>query len=561
MTKKYKFDYNTKLVLPDPLTSSIDLWGYYNGYINANSQYGLIPRIIGDPAREPIEVDFTSRKTNPIFNVLGLLSRITYPTGGYTNFHFETHDYSCVYRRTKKKLTPGYSKVQENGYAGGVRIRSIEHSTGEIINYSYKTTTGESSGILIEDGIYFLHENSSDALLWKISSNSIFATSSIREPHISYSRIIEKKGYGDFGYTIYNYSNHATHPDFYQTSESNPKIICYSRNNFPLDFRGQMASLVKYSSRARERGQLLLKETHNSSDQLVKEERFIYNDSLNRFQQAVHAFHIPVWGIWEGCYQSYAIYYYPTYLTKKYTYEYFGNNAILTDERYSYDTKYRVLKEAKIWNPRSEEIRTEYFYPFDTKSTLNDTLLLFHKYNSIVETREWKNSDLLVKRFNNYGKVDLYFYDLLSQDVQYGTGPRIREREFILDDKGNPLQVLENQTDTTCFIWSHNYQYPVAKIQNVSYNSLKKVYLSYSTVGQQNTPNMETINGLRSKLPEAFITTYTYNPLIGITQIVTPGGVTMNYNYDNAGRLIHIKDDSEKCLEEYKYHFKNPPIN
>ena len=53
------------------------------------------------------------------------------------------------------------------------------------------------------------------------------------------------------------------------------------------------------------------------------------------------------------------------------------------------------------------------------------------------------------------------------------------------------------------------------------------------------------------------VTTYTYNPLVGITTIIDAKGDFIKYNYDSVGRLINVMDKDGKVLKENIYQYKN----
>ncbi|XZF15433.1 RHS repeat domain-containing protein [Chitinophagaceae bacterium MMS25-I14] len=83
----YTFDYNGNDV-PPVLSKSQDYWGYNNGVANAN----MIPKVwwenqyLGSADRNPYE---TSAEK-------GILTKITYPTGGYDAFEYELNNYGRI---------------------------------------------------------------------------------------------------------------------------------------------------------------------------------------------------------------------------------------------------------------------------------------------------------------------------------------------------------------------------------------------------------------------------------------------------------------------------------
>lgn len=96
--QRYSFSYNNlKLPLPLPgpnssnpyLANDVDYWGYWNGATNGENR---IPKMYLSEFNQ--WVGSANRSVNPIFVKAEMLEKITYPTGGYTLFEFESNDYS-----------------------------------------------------------------------------------------------------------------------------------------------------------------------------------------------------------------------------------------------------------------------------------------------------------------------------------------------------------------------------------------------------------------------------------------------------------------------------------
>ncbi len=64
------------------------------------------------------------------------------------------------------------------------------------------------------------------------------------------------------------------------------------------------------------------------------------------------------------------------------------------------------------------------------------------------------------------------------------------------------------------------------------------------------------IDALSLHPSEAMITTYTYEPLVGITSITDTRHKTTYYQYDQYQRLINIRDQDGNILKNYQYHYK-----
>jgi YD repeat-containing protein len=109
----YRFDYDGG-TLPSPLSFAQDHWGFYNN----NPKSTLIPATVAfraDASR--VELDGANRAPAPGKLTVGMLSTITYPTGGSDRFEFEPHEYSFEQNR---QLTAEVMEHQEvSGSAPG----------------------------------------------------------------------------------------------------------------------------------------------------------------------------------------------------------------------------------------------------------------------------------------------------------------------------------------------------------------------------------------------------------------------------------------------------------
>lgn len=93
--KLYRFSYNESTPLPYRTSLSQDYWGYYNGTDN-NTSFCCSPEyaITGNAVKRAASIGTANRRASATFGLCGILTRITYPTGGYTLFEYEPHRFN-----------------------------------------------------------------------------------------------------------------------------------------------------------------------------------------------------------------------------------------------------------------------------------------------------------------------------------------------------------------------------------------------------------------------------------------------------------------------------------
>ncbi len=269
------------------------------------------------------------------------------------------------------------------------------------------------------------------------------------------------------------------------------------------------------------------------------------------------------------------------------TYDTNGENPITTEKSYTYDHPNYFLTEQKTKNSVGEELITKNYYPdnvtdlsgltFSQQSAIerlqSDDL---HQIATTIQTeslkkegntfnkintnrtlfRDWGGSNVLPE-FVQTLKGEVNTINTFEDRVQYSYYPNGKPKELY---KANGIPIV--------YIWGYQNEYPIAKIENVTYNQVQSFILNLVT--KSNADNDRTIrytgnegklredlDRLRTVFPNAMISTYTYDPLIGVTSMTDPRGYTIYYQYDDFNRLEFIKDADGNLISENKYNYKN----
>ncbi|NTE04308.1 hypothetical protein G6M26_06480 [Agrobacterium tumefaciens] len=180
---------------------------------------------------------------------------------------------------------------------------------------------------------------------------------------------------------------------------------------------------------------------------------------------------------------------------------------------------------------------------FTYQSTLPTSLLTFKFSNQPMGSMPFVNQGQGFSKDLNYGERLIYKYD----------------------DNHNPVMISIKNGNSICYIWSYNNAYPVAEIKNADYATIESILGgsgAVSSFAASNPTNAEVnslINTLRNSpiLKDAHITSYTYKPLIGMTSMTDPKGMTTYYEYDEFQRLKNMKDQNGNILKNTTYHYKN----
>jgi YD repeat-containing protein len=128
----------------------------------------------------------------------------------------------------------------------------------------------------------------------------------------------------------------------------------------------------------------------------------------------------------------------------------------------------------------------------------------------------------------------------------------------VYDVYGNIQEMQKTNDVKEVYLWGYSNMYPVAKVVGSTYTTVSSIAQQYLIDGAvSNDASMRSVlNNLRANLPNAFVTTYTYAPLVGMTSQTDPAGRTTYYEYDGLGRLSLIRDKDQNSIKKFDYQYQ-----
>lgn len=589
-SQKYKFEYYKTDYLPPYYTKGIDHWGYWNGRDNNVS---LSPFDTATSYGD-YTLNNTFRDPDPERYNVALLQKITYPNKGISVFEYEPHVYSNRIERTaSNSFLPALTI--NGGMAGGARIKKIatytengQPSSKKEYRYIMKYNNPKSSGILMTWPRYFYHIQMLSGGIFReliLRASSNVQVNSLDSYNVGYQSVIEiEEGKG---YVQHAFTNYDSHPDLVDTDPSNNATSTGGFSNIvPINLYANLKNLYGIDQSAL-RGRIFGQSYYSQTDLVnpIKEVFYNYYDNMdfnpnssldnNNYVSVNHSS-----GIWTQAYRRFMN---SAPLKTILTQDYSNGSEMRTTTEYIYD----AANHLNLTNEKVEvnyglfETKYKYAKDFGTGGDLNANNftgipLVTTKYRYDVPlsktklnfSKNWLGHDNLLpssqQSVNSIDKIDTP-NETYEQDITYGQ----------YDNKGNVLEYSSENGIPTTIIYGYNRTLPIAKIEGIGYTSFmntmglsgnlsnyevleicqKSNTDSSQTPGSDETDLIQELENFRKQFPNYQVTTYTYDPLIGIRSITPPSGIRENYSYDTANRLKHIIDMNGNILKEFNYNY------
>lgn len=559
-SENYSFDYNAhslpnyyKASLVYPTTSDTqcheDYWGYAN---NTSSTYWT-------PSAYAISSSYGgNRSINETYAKSGILEKITYPTGGYTTFSFESNrlDNNTLWGglRLNNSITydAGGSEISRRTYQYSGAVPAIDN-LGDLYqfeNYYYFYYHDWAWGRLIHYDVGTLHDVS-------VSQPLIPLTADNGSP-IYYENVTEYYGTvnNNLGKTVYTYADGRTgdRDDYEDTTASSSEGPRTYSKTYNID-QGTISPLLTSKK---------VYEKSNGSYNLNHSEDYSYDQvTLDGFLAGVHfvskAAYIdlsPTPGPagnnhFDDVYTFHNVYAVPSFfrLGSKIVKDY--GAQVTTTTTYSYSDSIMTLpKSERVSSVSGDYYEYKYSYPFDLAgySDLTSANMLIP-----VQTRTYRNDTLAATTKNRYTLQNGIIVNT-GDSISKGTNMLELRAEYAYDSFGNLAYAVKDGTDKVVFLWGYHGLHPVAKIEGMAKQDV------YTALGNTITtlagnPSDSQVHGIHSSLSSGLVTTYAWKPLVGITSMQSPRGENTYFTYDTMGRLASIHDHSHNVIEGYTYNY------
>ena len=499
---------------PPVSSTGVDHWGFYNQDLNSEPwpSYVLDGRSYSGANKTPSATGMMG----------GILTSITYPSGGSTDFEYEPHE--AQYHTINKETI------------GGLRIKQIKH-TDPISSNSFQKNYTYNQAVLVQPVAYSYFQQlrpvpgDNSTILYncdflvRTSGNLLYFNSS---SPVIYTKVTE-----------------------FNVSESTNGKTEYTYNYTP-DLGDSEFPFTPPADNTWKSGQLLEKKVSSASGKLLYKEVNTYTESaensngLSYYGMTVAKYWDYPGGVRPGG-GNYNVDYAGMFATKTFSILSRWLNLTKT-EVYNYDqtdqNKYtKVTQEFFYDDPVHAQVtkqvttdsklvvnETAFKYPQDYKlNTPYDEMVNKFIINPVLEKQEKVNGNKTHYQKTEFEKINSLF---LPKRIKSSFGNSTAFDELVFDSydpRGNVTKFTDKAGIVTNLEW---YQVPG-----------KKDLVASRTLGFGTSVSQTT--------------SYDYKPLVGITMEKDPADRSYFYNYDTFGRLSDIRENTAigNLVKSFEYNY------
>ncbi len=551
LVKRYSFNYDSTN-LPARNSSSQDYLGYYNNKNNTN----LIPHLTIDMISEsgmpeaPITIGGANRNPDFTYTQADVLTRINYPTGGYTDFIYEPNKYKDVNTIKNSFGLRIYQIINYTAHGAVPVIKTYKYGEKES-GYGKMNANLSLSCFMNQEVFGYNKTNCFEArkrIYYSYSTTDIFPWDG---SPVFYSTVTEYSGD-----TIHNngkiVNKYLYKPDTYDSLAGQGQIvrICYFwERGLPLE-----TDVYKISGNKED---IIFKRMNTY--QYFPNKDFLAGLQVYKDYEGSLCSPVPVYA-WNN-------YYYFTgdnRITQSSQVLYNDNNpadSMVSTTDYAYSDSINIqLVRVTTHDSQGKTLEENLYYPDNSHLAFAPAEMYDpgnsdykHMEGKVIESESLVNGALTNKRINKYellnGRV------LLTEERSFPTGNSDSLSVlYKYNNHGNIIQTNQEDGMPVTYLWGYNNSLLIAKIQNADSSQVASVLGANFNFGSGSLSSSQD-SQLRNDLPQAMVTTYQYNTVNGIVNQIDPNGIKTTFNYDSGGRLARVRDNNNDIVKQYEYHY------
>lgn len=480
-------------------------------------------------------------------------------------------------------------------YAAGKRIKTIEFDDGQgnttQKTYTYTHEDGTTSGKLFAlPNFHWIQSELSPGVpvIDKYGSRPGSPLTALQGNSIGYSRVIEFSGdnttnLGKVEYTFTTYEDSGTYFQFpYHLPTDNewlrgaPLTIKYFKRQNAEDYvlQRQIAHVYQYEGTAPNPLNLI-------HPQLPPDQLHSYINTNTQFSLPLIIFTLDDGDFVNTDHNDYKIFHLSggtTHLhqSTETIYEE-GVSPFTTSTHYTYDYNINYQRsETETTTSLGETYKTITYYPEQVNQlnglqpneiTTINALTNQHRIAEPIRTQTYKideagSEHLLSTKHTRYAAFNGVLRPEIIQTSKNEEGLEKQVMYMDYDDFGNPLEIFKADSTTISYIWGYQNTLPIVKLEGISYSEIDPIVIAnLQNLSDNDTDALseqilhDALNALRSSHPDAVITTYTYDPLVGVSSSTDTREQISFYHYDDFNRLIQITDHNHNSIETFRYNY------
>lgn len=511
----YHFEYQNPEQLPSVYSFARDYLGLYNGKDS---------NILNNLYNNLNEFEIPQRDYNYNKSLIGTLTKIVYPTKGYEVFGFERNTYA-----------------NSTDFTDGFRIKSIS-------NYISDTLYLGKKEFIYTSAHKFRGYKSLYSYPWGYDYPTPLFYHNVKE--YNYSSVNVANGYIEYKFMSEDMGNHPYSEELNPDSWDSDYPYYGINNGFY--YRNFVSAPSLNNDKIKE------KNIYDNANHLLLKEKYKFDELGYQVFQLDGGVDNSDGGYVEN-WQNILVNSGFHYLQKKETFSYPTTGFEIyqhTDYEYAQAGPYNELMLPSNSFTESGN-KSSYTYTSFTSGKILPALIQNYDTGNLVSTNMFV--------YSNYGCTTALF----------SKGDAVDETtaKYLYDTDGNRVETqlftpgVLTPSSYESVLYGYSNRFPVAKLSGVKYSDIVAIAgriqaikdASNVVVSPANEENMRfQLKKLRDDFPNALITTYTYNPVYGVTSMTDAKGYTVYYEYDAFGRLHYTKEKDANgnfiILSENQFH-------